>query len=227
MARAKIRKAGHSRDRAHARLRIEPRSFEYALGGVQAARLTADGPRDSAWRNSTERGRDRGSRRGRRLRSRGVRPGPTGGTQSPALPLWGTPRAPNRPSVAHRRRCAPAGSTSGESRARRVHRRGTRGRRPVDRGTVAQHPSERGEICRDPSEGRRRESRTRHSRVAHAARTRMFRGDGPRGDPGAHGRGPWTLDAWQAIRPRMRAFRDSGWAIHEYVGRIWYAWTGA
>ena len=37
--------------------------------------------------------------------------------------------------------------------------------------------------------------------------------------------GPSTL--WQAIRPRMRAFRDSGWAIHEYVGRIWYAWTGA
>ena len=28
---------------------------------------------------------------------------------------------------------------------------------------------------------------------------------------------------WDALRPRMKAFRDSGWAIHEWIGRLWYA----
>lgn len=28
-----------------------------------------------------------------------------------------------------------------------------------------------------------------------------------------------------ALVPRMRAFRDSGWAIHEWIGRVWYVLT--
>jgi len=32
--------------------------------------------------------------------------------------------------------------------------------------------------------------------------------------------------ALTGLIPRMRAYRDTGWAVHEWIGLLWYRWTG-